>query len=111
MAAGPQEPIVHPRLASNATWAAAIVASILAVRHTWPPIVVYGLLVLVLAVGQAGYYHSKPRLLLPILLTIIPPAYLAARSRPATATLGILAYSAFGLWYGAYMITVWIYTI
>ena len=28
MAAGPQEPIVHPRLASNATWAAAIVASI-----------------------------------------------------------------------------------
>jgi Mannosyltransferase (PIG-V) len=90
---------------------AGIVAALLAVRRTWPPIVVYGLLVLVLAVGQAGYYHSKPRLLLPILLTIIPAAYLAARARPAAATLGLVAYSAFGLWYGAYMITVWIYTI
>ncbi len=90
---------------------AAIVASVLAVRRTWPPIVVYGLLALVLVVGQAGYYHSKPRLLLPVLLTIIPAGYLAARSRPRAATLGLIAYAAFGLWYGAYMITVWTYTI
>src|SRR5205814_10643625 len=88
-----------------------VVAGIFAVGGTGRAVGGCGLLGVVLAVGQAGYYHSKPRLLLPILLTIIPPAYLAARSRPATATLGILAYSAFGLWYGAYMITVWIYTI
>jgi len=90
---------------------AGIVASILAVRRTWPPIVVYGLLALVLVVGQAGYYHSKPRLLVPILLTIIPAAYAAARARPAAAALGLTAYAAFGLWFGAYMITAWAYTI
>ena len=90
---------------------AGIVASILAVRRTWPPIVVYSLLALVLVVGQAGYYHSKPRLLVPILLTIIPAAYAAARARPAAAALGLTAYAAFGLWFGAYMITAWAYTI
>jgi Mannosyltransferase (PIG-V) len=90
---------------------AAIVATILAVRHTWPPIVVYGLLVMVLVVGQAGYYHSKPRLLLPALLTILPAAHLAARSRPRAAALGLTAYALFGLWFGAYLTTVWVYTI
>jgi hypothetical protein len=88
-----------------------IVATLLAVRRTWPPIVVYGLLALVLVVGQAGYYHSKPRLLVPVLLTIIPAAYLAARARPRAAALGLTAYALFGLWWGAYMITVWAYTI
>jgi hypothetical protein len=90
---------------------AGIVAAILAVRRTWPPIVVYGMLALILVVGQAGYYHSKPRLLLPILLTIIPAGYAAARARPGAAALGLTAYALFGLWYGAYMITVWAYTI
>jgi hypothetical protein len=90
---------------------AGIVAAILAVRRTWPPIVVYGLLALTLVVGQAGYYHSKPRLLLPVLLTIIPAAYLAARARFSAAAFGLIVYGLFGLWYGAYMITVWAYTI
>ncbi len=90
---------------------AAVIATILALRHTWPPIVVYGLLVMVLVVGQAGYYHSKPRLLVPALLTILPAAHLAARSRPRAAVLGLTGYALFGLWFGAYMITVWVYTI
>ena len=90
---------------------AAIVATALAVRRTWPPIVVYGLLALILVVGQAGYYHSKPRLLLPVLLTIIPAGYAAARARPGAAALGLTAYALFGLWWGAYMITAWAYTI
>ena len=88
-----------------------IVAAALAVRRTWPPIAVYGVLALILVVGQAGYYHSKPRLLLPVLLTIIPAAYLAARARLSAAVLGLTAYALFGLWWGAYMITVWAYTI
>ena len=86
-------------------------ATILAVRHTWPPIVVYGLLVMVLVVGQAGYYHSKPRLLLPALVTILPAAYVAGRARPRAAALGLIGYALFGLWFGAYMTTVWVYTI
>ncbi len=90
---------------------AGVVAAILAVRRAWPPITVYGLIALVLVIGQAGYYHSKPRLLVPVLLTIIPAAYLAGRARPRAAVLGLVAYAAFGLWWGAYMITVWAYTI
>jgi hypothetical protein len=89
----------------------AIVAAVLAVRRTWPPLTVYGLLVLGLVVGQAGYYHSKPRLLVPALLTLIPAGYAAARARTAPAVFGLTCYALFGLWYGAYMITVWKFTI
>jgi hypothetical protein len=92
---------------------AAVVAAILAVRRrgVWPPLVVYGLLVLGLVVGQAGYYHSKPRLLIPALLTLLPAGYAAARARMSAAVLGLTAYALFGLWYGAYMITVWPFTV
>jgi hypothetical protein len=77
----------------------------------WPPLAGYGLLSFALVIGQAGYYHSKPRLLVPVLLTLIPAAYAAARARTGTAVLALSGYAAFGLWYGAYMITVWPYTI
>jgi hypothetical protein len=89
----------------------AMVAAVLAVRRAWPPLTVYGLLVLGLVVGQAGYYHSKPRLLVPALLTLIPAGYAAARARTGAAVLGLTCYALFGLWYGAYMITVWQFTI
>jgi hypothetical protein len=89
----------------------AIVAAVLAVRRAWPPLTVYGLLVLGLVVGQAGYYHSKPRLLVPAVLTLLPAGYLAARARTGPAIFGLTCYALFGLWYGAYMITVWPFTI
>jgi hypothetical protein len=90
----------------------AIGAAVLALRHgLWPPLAVYGVLALILVVGQAGYYHSKPRLLVPVLLTLFPAAYAAGRARPRAAALGLAVYAAFGLWYGAYMITVWPFTI
>jgi hypothetical protein len=91
--------------------AAVVAAIVAAARRTWLPLTVYGLLALILVIGQAGYYHSKPRLLVPVLLTLVPAAYAAARARPRTAALALTAYAAFGLWYGAYMITVWPYTI
>jgi Mannosyltransferase (PIG-V) len=92
--------------------AAIIAAGFAVVRRAWPPLIVYGLLALALVVGQAGYYHSKPRLLLPVLLTLIPAAYAAGRARSSwTAAAGLVGYAGFGLWYGAYMITVWPYTI
>jgi hypothetical protein len=90
---------------------AAIAATAFAVRHAWPPLTVYGLLVLGLVVGQAGYYHSKPRLLVPALLTLFPAGYAAARARTGTAIVALAGYALFGLWYGAYMITVWPFTI
>jgi hypothetical protein len=89
----------------------AVVAAVLAVRHTWPPLVVYGLLALILVVGQAGFYHSKPRLLLPVLITLVPAALLAGRSRPRAVALGLVAYALFGLWYSAYLVAVWKFAI
>jgi hypothetical protein len=81
------------------------------VGWTWPPLVVYGLLALGAVLGQAGYYHSKPRLLVPVLLTLIAPGYALARVRIRTSVAVLSAYSLVGLWYGAYMITIWPYTI
>ncbi|GIM95169.1 mannosyltransferase family protein [Paractinoplanes toevensis] len=82
----------------------------LAIRP-WPPLAVYGVVAMVLVYGQAGFYHSKPRLLLPVLLTLLPAAVAAARARPRVAVLSIVAWAAFGLWYGAYLITIWPYTL
>ena len=80
-------------------------------QNTWLPLTVYGVLAYLLVVGQAGYFHSKPRLLLPVLLILLPAAYSAARAKTWRASLWLAAYAAFGLWYGAYMITVWQYAI
>jgi len=80
-------------------------------QNTWLPLTVYGVLAYLLVVGQAGYFHSKPRLLLPVLLILLPAAYSAARAKTWRAALWLAAYAAFGLWYGAYMITVWQYAI
>lgn len=77
----------------------------------WLPLAVYGLAAMALVYGQAGFYHSKPRLLLPVLLVLLPAAFAAARARPRVAVPALLAWSLFGLWYGAHMVVVWPYTI
>jgi hypothetical protein len=90
----------------------AVVAGVAAVTHrVWPPLLVYGLIALVLAVGQSGYYHSKPRLLVPVLVILVPLALGLARARTRTAALVLAGYALFGLWYGAYLITVWRFAI
>ncbi|WP_433057392.1 mannosyltransferase family protein [Dactylosporangium sp. CS-033363] len=88
-----------------------ILAVLAVVRRVWPPLTVYGLIVLVLVLGQAGYFHSKPRLLVPALLILVPPAIALGRARPRTAALVLAACGVFGLWYGSYLITVWHYAI
>jgi hypothetical protein len=80
-------------------------------RNAWLPLTVYGTLAWVLVIGQAGYFHSKPRLMLPVLLVLLPAAWAAGRARPSRAVWWLAAYALFGLWYGAYMITVWQYAI
>jgi hypothetical protein len=80
-------------------------------QRVWLPLLTYGLIVLVLVLGQGGYYHSKPRLLVPALLILVPAAAAIGRAKTHTAALVLLGYSAFGLWYGAYLVTVWHYAI
>ncbi|MGW4944821.1 hypothetical protein ACWEOZ_24890 [Actinoplanes sp. NPDC004185] len=91
--------------------AALAAAGVALAGRPWLPLAVYGLVAMVLAYGQAGFYHSKPRLLLPVLLTLLPSVVAAARARPRVAVLAIATWAAFGLWYGAYLVAVWPYTI
>jgi Mannosyltransferase (PIG-V) len=92
--------------------AAAVVAAAAAVvQRVWAPLTVYGLLALVLVLGQAGYYHSKPRLLVPVLLILVPAAVALGRARPRVAVLVLAGYAGFGIWYGAHMVAVWPYAI
>ncbi|WP_305782905.1 hypothetical protein [Symbioplanes lichenis] len=91
--------------------AALVAAGVALAGRPWLPLGVYGVVAMVLVYGQAGYYHSKPRLLLPVLLTLLPAVAAAARARPRVAILAISAWALFGLWYGAYLVAVWPYTI
>ena len=91
--------------------AALVAAGVALAGKPWPPLAVYGVVAMVLVYGQAGFYHSKPRLLLPVLLTLLPAAVAAGRARPRVAVLAITAWAAFGLWYGAYLVAVWPYTL
>jgi hypothetical protein len=81
-------------------------------EQVWLPMVIFGFVALGMVLGQAGYWHSKPRLLVPVLLLASVPvarALAAAPRRTAIAILGL--WSAFGLWFGAYMISIWQFTI
>lgn len=112
---------LHDTLTTADGWVPMSVALILLVAvaaagvalagRPWLPLAAYGVVAMVLVYGQAGYYHSKPRLLLPVLLTLLPAVVAAGRARPRVAVLAIAAWAAFGLWYGAYMVAVWPYTI
>jgi hypothetical protein len=86
-------------------------AGVALAQKPWLPLAVYGVVAMILVYGQAGFYHSKPRLLLPVLLTLLPAVVAAARARPRVAVLSITAWALFGLWYGAYLVTVWPYTL
>jgi hypothetical protein len=86
-------------------------AGVALAQKPWLPLAVYGVVAMILVYGQAGFYHSKPRLLLPVLLTLLPAVVAAARARPRVAVLSITAWAVFGLWYGAYLVTVWPYTL
>ena len=90
---------------------ALVAAGVALAGRPWLPLAVYGVIAMVLVYGQAGFYHSKPRLLLPVLLTLVPAVTAAARARPRVAVLSITAWALFGLWYGAYLVVVWPYTL
>ncbi|MEU4687814.1 mannosyltransferase family protein [Actinoplanes sp. NPDC023714] len=91
--------------------AALAAAGVALAQKPWLPLAVYGVVAMILVYGQAGFYHSKPRLLLPVLLTLLPAVVAASKARPRVAILSIAAWAAFGLWYGAYLVTVWPYTL
>ena len=88
-----------------------LLAFVATAHRVWPPLLLYGLISLVMVIGQAGFYHSKPRLLVPVLVILVPVAVGLGRARLRSAVPALIGYSLFGLWYGAYMLTVWHFAI
>lgn len=91
--------------------ATVLLCALAVLQRVWWPLVGYGLLSVILVVGQAGFYHSKIRLLVPALVILVPLARVLARARTQVAFLVLIGYSLAGLWYGAHMITVWRFAI
>jgi hypothetical protein len=80
-------------------------------RSTWMPLAVYGVMVVVMTFGQSNYYHCKLRLLLPVVVLVVPVSLALAKARRTTVVTCIVLGTLFSSWYGAYMLTVWQYTI
>jgi len=88
---------------------ALLVAS--ALDRPWPPLLAYGVVIVAMALGTDGYYHSKMRLLVPAIVLLVPVARALARARLRVAVPLAGVALLFGTWYGAYMISVWHYAI
>ena len=80
-------------------------------RAAWPPFLIYGTGILLIALTQSNFQHSKLRLVIPALVYLVPAARALTRARPLAAVLLLTAGALFGSWYGAYMLTVWRYAI
>lgn len=88
--------------------AASVILMVIALRSRMPwQITLYGSLVLISLLGSGGLMMSRPRLLLPAFVLLIPIAVgLAKRSRP-TQVWTCAAVIAVTCWYGAHMVSVY----
>ena len=77
----------------------------------WLPPMLYALVLLGMAIGSAGYLHSKLRFLVPIFPIVIPVAIVLMRSRRVTPVLVLTVGVLLGAWWGAFMLLVWPYAI
>ncbi|WP_237741631.1 mannosyltransferase family protein [Tsukamurella sp. 1534] len=88
--------------------AASIVLIVIAIRARMPwPVTLYGTLVVISLLGSGGLMMSRPRLLLPAFVLLVPIAVALARtSKPARAwtCVGIVTVTC---WYGAHMVSVY----
>jgi hypothetical protein len=75
-------------------------------RVPWP-VSVYGALVVVSIVASSGLMMSRPRLLLPAFVLLIPIAIGLAKRRGSTQVLVSAAVVVFSSWFGAHMLTVY----
>jgi hypothetical protein len=75
-------------------------------RVPWP-VAVYGALVVVSIGASSGLMMSRPRLLLPAFVLLVPIAIGLAKRRGSTQVLVSLAAVAFSAWFGAHMLTVY----
>lgn len=91
---------------------AAVVLLALAVRRrVWWPLIVYGTVSLIMVLGSAGYFSSKPRLLVPVFILAFPLARGLARRPAATQAVALLVAVAATTIAGTYLLLSWPYAI
>lgn len=71
----------------------------------------YALFSLALAFGSGGLTQDRVRLLLGAFPLLLPAAASLGRARAAHAVPVVVTFALFGVWFGAYSLTVWTYAI
>ncbi|MCX5377445.1 hypothetical protein [Streptomyces sp. NBC_00091] len=90
-----------------AVLAAAGLLAVAAVLDRTPlPLLVYAGTLLVITLGGAGYFESKPRFLLPAFPLLLPVAAAMARARPRTAVVVTACMAGLSYGYGLYLLLV-----
>ncbi|MFG2719673.1 hypothetical protein ACGFW5_15440 [Streptomyces sp. NPDC048416] len=69
------------------------------------PLAVYSGVLVLIAVGGAGFFESKPRFLLPAFPLLVPLALALTRARPRAAVVVTVALAGLSFGYGAYLLT------
>ncbi|WP_149183143.1 glycosyltransferase family 39 protein [Streptomyces sp. TRM49041] len=91
-----------------ATVVAAVVMFVICVQQRQPAVLlIYAGVLLLIAVGGAGYFHSKARFLLPAFPLLIPAARALAAARPSTMYTLLGTAVALSTAYGVHLMLVW----
>jgi hypothetical protein len=75
-------------------------------ERVWPPLAVYGLVVVAMTLGADGIVGVKARYLAVAFALLVPPAVALARARRSTAVAVLAVYAVVGVWYGTHMLAV-----
>ncbi|MDJ0382530.1 mannosyltransferase family protein [Streptomyces sp. G-G2] len=81
-------------------------AVLLALDRAPLPLLVYTAVLLVITLGGAGFFDSKPRFLLPAFPLLLPLAAAMARARPRTAVVATGALAGLSYLYGTYLMLI-----
>ncbi|ODU02243.1 MAG: hypothetical protein ABS81_18140 [Pseudonocardia sp. SCN 72-86] len=75
------------------------------------PLLVYGGAVVATVWLSSGVMASRPRLLVPAFVLLLPIALGLAKRRPATAVSVVVVAALASAWFGAYSLTIWKYAL
>ena len=77
----------------------------------WAPLAAYGVVAIGLAIGSAGFVHSKVRFAVPVFVLVFAFAGAMARWSLWARVTGVLVMVIVGAWWSALMLTLWPYAI
>lgn len=96
--------VTIPVAVTVATLAAAVLLAVLLLLDRAPlALLVYTATLLVITLGGAGFFESKPRFLLPAFPLLLPLAAAMAKARPRTAVVVTACMAGLSYGYGAYL--------